>query len=110
MVLNPKSGGKLVGCTKAAAEDVDVEVFAPEADKFAVTTEFAKVTFTAVDKVTGAETDVTGAGLSMRSATCWTVTVDWLLRDNRCRDIKIVDKNCSCEEMENCSSERAIEL
>ena len=110
MVLNPKSGGKLVGCTKAAAEDVDVEVFAPEADKFAVTTEFAKVAFTAVDEVTGAETDVTGAGLSMRSATCWTVTVDWLLRDNRGRDIKIVDKNCSCEEMENCSSERAIEL
>ena len=76
-----------------------VEVFAPETDKLAVTTEFAKVAFPAVDEVAGAETEVTGAGLSMRSATCWIVTVDWLLRDNRGQDIKTMDKNCSCEEM-----------
>ena len=95
----PKSGGKLVDCTKAAADEVVVEVFAPETDKLAVTTEFAKVAFPAVDEVAGAETEVTGAGLSMRSATCWIVTVDWLLRDNRGQDIKTMDKNCSCEEM-----------
>ena len=92
MVLNPKSRGKLVDCTKAAAEDMVVEMFAPETDKLAVTTEFAKVAFPAVDEVAGAETEVTGAGLSMRSATCWIVTVDWLLRDNRGRDIKTMDK------------------
>ena len=69
-----------------------VEVFAPEADKLAVTAEFAKVAFPAVDKVAGAETEVTGAGLSMSLATCWRVTVDWLLRDNRGQDIKTMDK------------------
>ena len=74
-----------------------VEVFALETDKLAVTTEFGKVAFPAVNEVAGAETEVTGAGLSMRSATCWIVTVDWLLRDNRGRDIKTMDKgqlNC----------------
>ena len=69
-----------------------VEVFAPETDKLAVTTEVGKVAFPAVNEVAGAETEVTGAGLSMRSATCWIVTVDWLLRDNRGRDIKTMDK------------------
>ena len=43
-----------------------MEVFAPETDKLAVTTEFAKVAFPAVDEVAGAETEVTGAGLSIK--------------------------------------------